>query len=173
MSAIFSYKCSCCGNIHEGSPSIGFSAPDHYNDLTDEQKTSLGTLSSDFCTIAHGENTDYFVRAILEIPIHGVADPFLWGVWVSLSEKSFNRYRETYDNPSDGEEYFGWLCNVIPPYPFDEPRATDVMVRTNNQRPKVLLHTEALDSDPLIADQVNGISIARAQAIAEQCLHGS
>jgi hypothetical protein len=40
-----------------------------------------------------------FVRACLEIPIHGVSEPFLWGVWVSLSQKNFDRYVTTYDHP--------------------------------------------------------------------------
>jgi hypothetical protein len=172
MAAIFAFKCSCCGEIHEGSPSFGFKAPDHYAGLSEEQKASMGKLSDDFCTVAHDEGTDYFIRAILEVPIHGVEEPFLWGVWVSLSKKSFDRYYETYDDPVEGDGFFGWVCNDIAPYPHPSPRPADVLVQPGNQRPKVVLHKGGTaEQDQLVIDQTQGISIARAQELAERALH--
>ena len=171
MAAIFAFKCTCCGEIHEGSPSIAFRAPDHYAGLSEEQKSSLGKLSSDFCVITHDEGTDYFVRAVLEVPIHGVEDPFLWGIWVSLSKKSFDRYSETYEDPVAGEGFFGWMCNEIPVYPYSASRAADVVVRAGKQRPKVVLHRGDPEDDQLVIDQVEGISVARAQELAERALH--
>lgn len=47
------------------------------------------------------EGTQYFLRAILEVPIHGVDQPFLWGLWVSASEASFHRYLDSYDRPPE------------------------------------------------------------------------
>ncbi|MFP5409514.1 MAG: DUF2199 domain-containing protein [Gammaproteobacteria bacterium] len=38
MGAIFAFKCSCCGELHEGSPSFAFNAPDQYASLSKEQK---------------------------------------------------------------------------------------------------------------------------------------
>jgi hypothetical protein len=61
MAAIFAFKCSCCGEVHEGSPSFGFKAPDHYASLSDAQKESMGNINDDFCTITHESGTDYFV----------------------------------------------------------------------------------------------------------------
>jgi len=171
MTAIFTFKCSRCGDIHEGSPSFAFRAPDHYAWLSDEQKASLGKLSDDFCTITHDEGTDYFVRAILEVPIHGVEEPFLWGVWVSLSKKSFDRDDETFDDPVEGEGFFGWVCNDIDVYPYPSTRPADVRVQLGNQRPKVILHKRDSEDDPLVIDQTRGISVARAQELAEQVLH--
>ena len=131
----------------------------------------MGTLSNDFCTITHEEGTDYFVRAILEVPIEGVKEPFLWGVWVSLSKKSYDRYNETYDDPVEGEGFFGWVCNKLPEYPWEHSRPADVVVQAGNQRPKVRLHRGDPEDDQLVLDQINGISIARAQEIAERLLH--
>lgn len=173
MAAIFAFKCSCCGELHEGSPSIGYRMPDQYASLSDEQKAAMGKLSSDFCTITHEAGTDHFIRAVLEVPIHGVEEPFLWGVWVSLSEKSFARYVASYDDPVAGDGFFGWVCNAIPAYPFAAPRPADVAVQLGGQRPKVILHRGDPENDPLVIDQVNGISIARAQEIAERALHGT
>ena len=171
MAAIFAFKCSCCGEVHEGSPSFAFRAPDPYASLSDEQKASIATLTDDFCTITHDEGTDRFIRAVLEIPIHGAEEPFLLGVWVSLSEKSFNRYRDTYDEPAAGEGFFGWVCNRIHLYPYDNSRPSDVFVQPSGQRPKVVLHRGDPEDDPLVIDQVNGISVARAQELAERAMH--
>ena len=171
MAAIFAFKCSCCGETHEGSPSFGFNAPDQYLSLSEEQRSQLATLSDDFCTITHDEGTDRFIRAVLEVPIEGVEQPFLWGVWVSLSEKSFNRYKETYNDPVEGEGFFGWVCNRISLYPYDHPRPSDVVVQAGRSRPKVLLHRGTHEDDPLAIDQIHGISVAQAQELAERALH--
>lgn len=171
MAAIFAFKCSCCGEVHEGSPSIGYRMPDQHANLSEVQRATMGRLSSDFCTITHDEGTDFFIRAVLEVPIHGIEDPFLWGVWVSLSEKSFTRYVETYDEPVEGEGFFGWVCNAIPAYPYHESRPADVVVQLGGRRPKVLLHRGEPETDLLVIDQVNGISVGRAQEIAELAFH--
>lgn len=131
----------------------------------------MGKISSDLCTITHEAGTDYFIRAVLEVPIDGVEEPFLWGVWVSLSEKSFSRYVETYDSPVEGDGFFGWVCNAIPAYPYEGSRAADVVVQLGGQRPKVVLHRADPEDDPLVVDQVHGISVSRAQQIAERALH--
>ena len=127
MAAIFAFKCNCCGDIHEGSPSFGFRAPDHYAALPAEQQ-SANKLSDDLCVIERNGTVDRFIRAVLEVPIHGVSEPFLWGVWVSLSEKSFERYVETFDEPVPGDGFFGWVCNEISLYPHEHARAADVFV---------------------------------------------
>ena len=171
MAAIFAFKCSCCGEIHEGSPSFGFIAPDPYANLSEAQKTAMGKITEDICTVEHEERTDYFIRAVLEVPIHGVEAPFLWGVWVSLSEKSFRRYEETYHSPVQGEGFFGWVCNRISLYPYEPSRPSDVVIQLGGNRPKVVLHKGDPEDDPLVIDQVNGISVARAQALAERAMH--
>jgi len=171
MAAIFAFKCSYCGELHEGSPSIGYRMPDQYASLSEEQRAAMGQISSDLCTITHDKGTDYFIRAILEVPIHGVEEPFLWGIWVSLSEKSYTRYVETYDSPVEGDGFFGWVCNSIPAYPYQGSRAADVLVQPGGQRPIVVLHRGEAEDDPLVIDQVHGISVARAQEIAESLFH--
>jgi hypothetical protein len=173
MTAIFAFKCSDCGAIHEGSPSIGYRMPDPYACLSEAERTATGTLSSDLCTIAHDERTDYFIRAVLEVPIHGIAEPFLWGVWVSLSEQSFNRYVETYDDPVEGDGFFGWVSNAISAYPLHRSRPADVFVQSGGRRPRIMLHRGDPEDDPLVIDQVHGISVSRAQQIAEGAFHGA
>lgn len=171
MAAIFAFKCNCCGDVHEGSPSFAFRAPDPYVGLSDQQQAA-NKLSDDLCVIVREGSTDRFIRAVLEVPIHGASEPFLWGVWVSLSEKSFKRYVETFDEPVPGEGFFGWVCNDISLYPYVHSRAADVAVQGGRHRPRVVLHKGDPEDDPLVIDQVQGISIARAQELAELAMHG-
>ena len=55
MTAIFAFKCRYCGEVHEGSPSVAFDSPWQYSTMSAEQKSSLGKLSSDLCTITDGD----------------------------------------------------------------------------------------------------------------------
>lgn len=90
MAGIFAYRCRCCGDIHEGSPSFGFNAPDAYSCLTDEQKDLHGWINDDLCKVTIEEHTDFFIRVILEVPIHGVSEPFLWGGGCLLRKKAMS-----------------------------------------------------------------------------------
>ncbi|HSG91796.1 MAG TPA: DUF2199 domain-containing protein [Pseudomonadales bacterium] len=172
MSVSFAFRCECCGELHEGSPSFTFAAPDPYVNLSSAQQAAAGTLDGDLCVIAHDRGADRFVRAVLEVPIHGVDAPFLWGVWVSLGEHSFRRYLESFEAPVAGDGYFGWVCNEIALYPHGDPRPADLLVQTAGSRPRVVLHRGDPEDDPLVIDQLDGISPARAQALATRALHG-
>jgi len=163
MAAIFGFICSCCGKVHEGAPSFSFSSPLQYSHLTEEEKAEAH-LGSDFCYIEE----DRFIRVCLEIPIIGVEQPFMWGVWVSLSRQSFERYRETYDEPVETDEYFGWLCNTLPFYPCTINLKTLVHPRGGGVRPFIELEPT---EHPMSVDFRYGISISRAQEIAEYVLH--
>ena len=167
MAAIFSFRCSCCGNVHEGSPSFGFRAPDTYLQQSEDAQKA-GHLNSDLCSYADEDGTHYFVRACLEIPIHGVTEPFVWGVWVSLSDASYTRCTETFDDPVEADSYFGWLCNGLPYYENRTHIKTRVHPRRENKRPYVVPEQS---EEPVSVDFHRGISIELAQEIAELIMH--
>lgn len=167
MAGIFSFVCTCCGKVHEGSPSYAFNAPAPYLEQSEEIKAN-GKLGSDLCTYEDEDGKHYFIRVILEIPIHGIQEPYTWGVWASVSEKSFYHYVETYDEPSLEYGYFGYLCNYLPFYENTYALASDINVQLGGCRPKMSLHET---EHGLVSDFLNGISIKRAQEIAEFCTH--
>lgn len=172
MASIFAFKCTSCDEIHEGSPSFAYPAPAPYTWLTDEERENIAELSEDLCAIAYPEGAQYFIRAVLEVPIHGIEEPFLWGIWVSASEQSFQRYLDSYDKPQEDNCFFGWISNRIAIYPSEESRGADVWIQTDGTRPRVVLHHKEPMTDALAIDQREGISIARAQELAEQAMHG-
>jgi hypothetical protein len=166
MAAIFAFHCRSCGELHEGSPSFGYPAPLYYSQLPESERAHRAHLTSDTCII---DNEDRFIRTCLEVPIRGVDEPFLWGVWVSLSEESFQHYLDTWDDPDESTSYFGWFGNRLPFYPDTVNLKTQVRPRRCGARPYLTLEDIA---HPLCVDWQNGIDVARTQALAEAAMHG-
>ena len=99
---------------------------------------------------------------MLLIPVHGRAEPFGFGVWVSQSRKNFETYVENFDTPEIGP-FFGWLCTNIGYYPERSLGLKSMAhFRGNGQRPTVEL--EPTDH-PLSVDQREGITLAKAWEI--------
>jgi hypothetical protein len=168
MGALFAFRCSCCGALHEGSPSIGFDMPHPYAELDAAERAALGELGSDLCTITYPDRRDHFVRVCLEVPIHGHAEPFTWGVWVSLSAANYVLYVDTWDAPDPDARWFGWFSNRLPGYPDTLNLKTLVHPRRGGLRPWLELEP---NDHPLARDCREGLSVSRAQALAELALH--
>ena len=161
-----SFVCATCGETHEGIPGLSFDAPFHYNQMSPDERSASAFLNTDVCSIA-GE--DFFVRGCLEIPVHGQEEPFIWGVWVSLSKSNFDRYVETIGTSALGEgPHFGWLCSRLPGYPDTLHLKTNVHFRAGGLRP--LVEVEPTDH-PLAVDQRDGMSAEAIRRIVEANLH--
>lgn len=171
MAGIFSFKCSCCGKIHEGSPSFSYPEPLYVASLSEEErKRDIEKSNDDLFVVKYEGGCHHFVRVVLEIPIHGCDEPFTWGVWVSLSEQSFNRYVETWDDVDESDSYFGWFNNELPYYDQSVSIKTQVRPRKGGIRPYLELEEGSCE---LADDLYNGISVEKAQKIAEICMHKS
>ena len=163
------WTCSRCGEEHEGVPldwaydtPIYWDGPRHDDDW----------LTEDLCTWTDdaGER-NFFIRGVLEIPVAYSDERLGYGVWSSLSEDSFRRVVDLWDDPARTEEppYFGWLSNSIPGYPETLNLPLDVVVQELETRPLLVLH----DGDhPLVEEQRQGIPAPRVQEIAELNMHG-
>ena len=84
-------------------------------DVPEEEREARIQVNEDLCRIRLADDEtqfSYFIRVILEIPIKGATEPFMWGVWVSQSQDSFERYRETFDQNQPEEQSFG--SGVLP-----------------------------------------------------------
>lgn len=171
MAGLFAYTCTCCGERHEGSPSFSSMAPFHYDCVPAALRDRIATLTSDTCVLSHDDGkVDRFIRVVLELPIHGAAEPFTWGVWVSLSEASFARYTAAFGDNDTGDVYFGWFATRLPCYPDTINLKTHVHPRPGGQRPWLELDTT---DHPLAVHQREGLTADEAQAIAEAVMHGA
>lgn len=163
----FRFECATCGETHEGIPSFGWDFPAQYLAIPELERDRRVVLSDDTCVI---DDAWFFVRGCLEIPVAGHTEPLNYGVWLSLSEESFARYSDVFDDVDRDtrSRFFGWLCTAIPGYPDTQLLKTTVHLRTWPTRPYVEL--EPTDH-PLAVEQREGISPWRVQQIVERNLH--
>jgi hypothetical protein len=166
---VLRYECSTCGAIHEGLPDLSFHAPAQYDWLPAPERSAQAVLTTDTCTI---RDEAFFIRACLEIPIVGHEATFVWGVWVSLSARNFQRYVDLAgaDPPSGEGPYFGWLANRLPNYPDTMNLKTNVHLRAQGQRP--LVELEPTDH-PLAIHQRKGIQVLTLLELLGDRLHGA
>lgn len=153
----FRFECPNCGNWHEGMPTFAARAPLYYYSINENERTSRCILSSDECVI---DGEYFFVRGCIELPVHGASEPFIWGVWVSLSKANFQSFRDVYNQGKSSHigPFFGWLSAELPLYPSTENLKTMIHLRDNGIRPYIEL--EPTDH-PLAIEQRTGISVQR------------
>jgi hypothetical protein len=158
----YAWTCQCCGKQFNTLPlDFAVNAPDHWFEIPDSERENRGRLTSDICII-DGKNK--FVRGCLEVPIIDHDDIFVWGVWVSVSAKSFDHLHELWDADVIENEppMFGWLCNNISIYPATMSLKTHLYPRAGSERP--LIELEPTDH-PLAVEQRTGIMLDRVQEI--------
>lgn len=161
MTEQIKYTCSCCGKEHIEWPALTFKTPDNYDTLSQEDKETIAEIDNDFCVITHPDQTDRFIRCTLTQKVNDYCEDLEYGLWVTLSEKSFNDYSDNYNNENHETTYFGWLCNDIPEYDFKESIPTTVYTRTGNQRPEIIPHKDF--DHPFVYDYYNGITKDEAE----------
>ncbi len=128
--------------------------------LAGEEGSALG---SDQCVV-RGEK--WFLRGNLVLPVHGEGEDVVWGVWLSVSEGTFDRAAELWENPHRVREppYPGWLATELPGY---EVSTLGMLARLRHRppgtRPLVVLHGS---DHPLAVEQRDGIDAARADELA-------
>ncbi|MFN8856336.1 MAG: DUF2199 domain-containing protein [Planctomycetaceae bacterium] len=163
------YHCQSCGEWHAELPRAwGVETPLPFLLIPPEERAVRCLWDAETCEI---DGREFYVRGCLEIPVRDGSEPFSWGVWVSLSERSYQRTRELWTTPGREQEppFFGWLCTALPLYPSTLSLKTLVHTRPVGKRPFVEL--EATDH-PLAIEQREGITEARLQEIAGALLHG-
>lgn len=158
----YAWTCSCCGKQFDALPlDWAFDAPAYWSGIPESERPARGKLSSDFCTA----DEHFFIRGCLEIPILGTDDRFVWGVWVSQSQASFERAMEIFDRDPDPEEAtrFGWFNNEIRIY---RPSTLGLKARVHFRSKKLRPLIEIQPADhPLAAEQRDGITLERVQEI--------
>lgn len=154
------YTCACCGEYFDEIPmGYGLDAP-HYWDGENENSE----LTPDWCVV---ENEYFFVKALIEIPVHGEDESFSWDIWVSLSETNFKIVTENWGSETRQElpPMFGWISSQLPDYPDMLRMKAKVQQRTVGLFPTIEL--EPTDH-PLAVEQREGINMSRVTQFAEQ-----
>lgn len=160
MSKAIKFIYSCCGNEHEEWPALTYNSPMGYHILSEDDKQKIAKLNDDFCEIYHSDQIDRFIRCTLTQKVVDNCQNLEYGLWVSLSEKSFQDYSENFNNENHETKYFGWLSNNLPDYE-NENIPTTVYTRLGNNRPEIVPHDDF--DHPFVHDYYNGITKAEAE----------
>ena len=167
MTMRYVWTCHCCGQEFDELPlSFGAEAPLPWLSVKEAERQARGYIDSDRCVIDHQH---FFVRGCLEVPIVGGSEPFVWSIWVSLSEQSFALVDELWEAEQRDhvDPLFGWSCNSLPGYPDTFALKTRVHLRNGGMRPFIEL--EPTDH-PLAVEQREGITMQRVADIAATCM---
>ena len=155
------FKCPVCGQMHSEWPALTFKSPANYDFLSAQEKSELGRLDSDFCEIHYEDQIDRFIRVTLTQKVNDICENLDYGLWVSLSEKSYSDYQENFDSENHETSYFGWLCSNIPEYESTLSIPCDVITKTGNSRPEIFPHKDF--DHPFVKDYYNGITKKEAE----------
>lgn len=164
------YTCKNCGKEHAEWPALAFISPYHYHNLSDEEKEIKANFGEDYCIITHEDCTDFFIRCTLSQKVNDHCEDLDYGLWVSLSEKSYLDYQENFKNEHHVTQYFGWLCNSIPEYKDTLAIPTTVQTREGNLRPLIIPHSDFEHS--FVKDYYQGISKEVAEKRIQDMLYG-
>ena len=160
------WTCAGCSEVHHGVMDLAAFAPDPWPHGEEKEPNAAlrfdgDFLSEDFCVLG---GKYFMVRAVLEIPVHGLADKFSFGCWSTLSRENFERYLDGFDHSDypDWGPWSGWLCNQLETYLGTDPQSVWVYPQPDRQRPTLRI----MDADHRLAiDQHDGITIERLAEI--------
>jgi hypothetical protein len=163
------YFCGTCKEFHSGLPiSYAADTPDGYAWLKESEREKRAVLGSDQCII---DDDQYFLRGLIELPIIGFNDVFLWGAWVRVWKEDFEEISKHWEIP--GREnmigpYKGRLNNRLSEYPDTLNLKCTIRIQPIGSRPLFYL---VEPDDSLAKEQREGISLERIQDIASRLMH--
>lgn len=156
------WRCASCDAEHVGMFDLAAYAPDFWPHAEEREPNSAlrmdgDFLSEDFCVIG---GDSFFIRAVLEIPVHGLADKFGFGCWSSLSHAKFNIYLDHFDGGASAGlgPWTSWFSNNLATFPTTLRQPCWVHPQLDRQRPVITLDDAA---HPLSVAQEEGISPER------------
>jgi len=126
----------------------------------DEREARI-VITPDQCVI---DNQTFFLRGRFAVPVHGLEEPFIWGVWAEVSPKNFLRTHELWQ--TEGRErqppFRGYLNNELPLYGDTLNLEVDVQTMPVGRRPHFTVHDA---EHPLAREQREGLTLARLEEI--------
>jgi hypothetical protein len=163
------FGCRVCGERHVLPLSYSMKVPMAAKAIASEEVEKRVVITPDQCVI---DGKDFYLRGRILVPVMGLDEPFVWGVWAEVSPKNFIRTNElwTLEGRETERPFPGWLNTEL--CLFGDTINLEVSVQTQKvgQRPQF---TVVDKSHPLAIEQQNGITLQRIEVIAEMMLHGS
>lgn len=164
------FDCRVCGRHHAVLPlSYSVKAPLAALAVPRAEWDRRVVISVDQCVI---DDRFHYVRGRFAIPVQGLAEPFIWGVWARLRPQDFFRTNRLWNDPNRTTEphYPGLLNSDLPLY----GNAVDLPVRVQTMPVGRRPHFFPADAEhPIALEQREGMSMERVIEIAETMLCGA
>lgn len=163
-SASTSPICPICNHAHDTWPTIAFLEPYALTEFSDTDRAEkVKEKNDDFCIIEYPDQTDRFIRAVLLQEVRNHCKVLDYGIWVTLSEKSFEDYNNHFFDEVYEAIYFGYLANHIPPHKDALHVHCNVIYTGDNRRPIVVPHKSQRESNSFVDAYYIGITIEDAE----------
>jgi hypothetical protein len=160
------FVCSFCGEHHdEELLDMRARFPDAVFELSDEQRGDRVDAGDDACVLDGGSGgARYFVRGLLELPIHDLDESFAYGTWVEVDQSAFHRIGVLWRDPRASEEppFSGFLANELEPYEGTSGLPAELKLEDVEHVPSIRVLEP---THPLHEDQALGITGRRAHEL--------
>jgi hypothetical protein len=162
------FLCESCETWHESLPlSFSVKAPLAATRIPADELEKRVVITRDQCVI---DGTTFFLRGRIVVPVTGLEEPFIWGVWAEVGPKNFIRTHDLWNKKGRESEppFRGWLDTDLPLYGTTLNLEVDIKTQIVGRRP----HFEIISEEhPLGKEQRESITLARVQEIATlQCI---
>lgn len=153
-----SFVCETCGETHSGLPrDYGFRLPDDVHALNYLDRYLRSRSNADLCTL---DDSRYFFRGVISIPLLESEDQFRWGVWVEVDQKCHDIYLNGFNEDlSQRARVHGRIANDIPAYEGSLGIEVEIQFKGAGDRPFFYFPNDA--SHALAHEQRRGITQKR------------
>lgn len=133
---------------------LTFARPEPIDQIPEVERTTKVKQNKELASIGYDR---FFVRTLLPIPVLDRDEPYNLGVWAEVSEETFFRIRDLWDEPEQDKEpaFPATLQNRIPHLP--ETCGLPVMLHLTGPTTRPRLTVPPSDH-PLHAQQCQGIT---------------
>lgn len=159
-------KCPCCEKmVPVDTIELSFRRPDIIAVMDEKEREEKCSYTDDVYIC---EDRDFYVRCILPLPVHDKGEDYNLGVWVQVSENSFNRISELWDDPEQADEppMEGLLANTVPLTEGSSNAKVLVQLTGPTTRPNVIVQDKNCS---IYKEQTCGITIHRASEYSDLC----
>lgn len=150
--------CSKCGEDHPlEEMELTFRRPDDAAKLSPEDRDRLLQENDDLCII---EGKRFFIRGLLPLPVNSREHPYCIGLWVEVSQSSFERIYELWDSAGQLNEpaFAARIANEVPTAMGSIGLDAELRLTGPTTRPDVFVKSR---NHPLFLEQTAGIDAHR------------
>ena len=164
------FDCRVCGLHHRVLPlSYSYKLPMAAGAVQPDEVDARVVITPDQCVI---DERFYYLRGRFAVPVHGLGEPFIWGVWARVTAVDFFKTQQMWTDPARVEAplFHALLNNELPVYGDTLNLPVRVQTMAVGRRPHLFV---ADPEHPLAVEMRDGMSMQRVVELAERLLHAA